>query len=243
VASEELKARWIADEERDILIGFLDLCGTKAVYRKLSLKNQVSRITKVVSKVSVELSNAFGKNQESLYVHMFADSVVIAERSTKDSGVSLNKLLYYFLRVQFDLLLQDRSQPILCRCMVRKGKYYGICFDQSPINFSLVGGPTIIEMDKELEGLPAGVYIDHSLAPEFADQKRLIAVEGDRLKFVNPPEDFLSFHFLFSDHDNVDQWVEEMIEASQDENFTRKIKPWADTVAGRSKLIQRESKQ
>jgi hypothetical protein len=242
VANEELKARWIADEERDVLIGFLDLCGTKAVYQKLSLKKQVSRITKVVSKVWVELSEVFGKDQESLYVHMFADSVVIAERSTKDSAVSLNKLVYYFLRVQFDLLQQDKRQPILCRCMVRKGKYYGICFDHpSPINFSLVGGPTIIEMDKELEGLPAGVYIDQSLAPEFEGQKRLISVEGGQLKFVNPPEEFLSFHCNFSDHDDVDQWVAEMIEVSNDENFAKKIKPWVDAVAGRSTLIRRSS--
>jgi hypothetical protein len=238
-----MDAKYIAEEE--VLIGFLDLCGTTAMYDSLDLKKQVDRITHVVGDVWSELSNTFGEGQNSLYVHMFADSVVIAQRSRKDPDDCLNKLVRYLLTLQFQILRY--TPPALCRSMVRKGKYYGILFnhetkiDDLLMNFSLVGGPTIVEMDKELKGLPAGVYIDRSLAPEYKDSSKLVQVEADRLDFVKPPENFLSFEEIFENHD-LDQWVEELIEASKrNEHFISKIKPWAEAVAGRSALIRRSS--
>lgn len=239
--SETLDAKYIVAEET--LIGLLDLCGTTAMYEKLDLEKQVDRITHVVGNVWTELSNVFGAGQKSLYVHMFGDSVVIAQRHRKDLHGYLSNLVRYFLTLQFQMFRY--KPPTLCRCMVRKGKYYGIRFDHetnidgAAMNFSLVGGPTIVDMDKELKGLPAGVYIDRSLASEYKDSNKLVPVDADRLVFVKPPDNFLSFEEIFGNHD-LDQWVAELIEASDDRGeFASKIKPWADAVAGRSTVIRR----
>jgi hypothetical protein len=239
--SDKMYAKFIAEEE--VLIGVLDLCGTTAMYERLDLKKQVDRISHVVGDVWTELSNTFGESQKSLYVHLFADSVVIAQRSRKDPDDCLNKLVRYLLTLQFQMLRYN--PPALCRSMVRKGKYYGILFnhetkiDDILMNFSLVGGPTIVAMDKELKGLPTGVYIDRSLALEYEESTKLVQVEAARLDFVKPPENFLSFEEIFGNHD-LDQWVEELIEASEhNEHFINKIKPWQDAVAGRSALIRR----
>jgi hypothetical protein len=163
MAGDKIEGRRISHD--DVLLGFMDLCGSKQVYTTWPLKDQIARVENVVSKAWVELFNAFGEETESLYVHMFADSLVIAERR---KFVSIDKLVHYFHSVQHKLMRCD--PPILVRCMIRRGAYYGICFDQSQeinglsMNLSLVGGPTVIQMDRELEGLPAGVYIDNSLA-------------------------------------------------------------------------------
>lgn len=241
--SDKMDGKFIAEE--NVLIGFLDLCGTVATYEKLDLRQQVERISHVVSQAWAELSNSFGDDHRSLYVHMFADSIVIAQRSKEKPEDCLNRLVHYLLTLQFKMLKYD--PPTLCRGMLRKGRYYGILFqhetkiDDVSMNFSLVGGPTIVEMDRELKGLPAGVYIDRSLAPEYKDSSKLVQVDAAQLDFVKPPESFLSFEEIWENHD-LDQWVEEMIEASErNEYFISKIKPWADAVAGKSALIRRSS--
>ena len=245
-----LSAKRIASN--DVLIGYLDLCGTKAVYKTLRLEQQLDRIFEAVSNVWTELSNAFGTGQDSLYVHMFADSLVIAQRDKSDPKDCLNKLVEYFVSVQLQMLRHSQTHkiPILSRCIVKVGSYYGILFEQLGsklddvfLNLSLVGGLTIIEMDKILKGLPVGVYIDQSLTPQYHDPSRLIPVEGEQLQFVKPPESFISFERLFGNQD-FDTWVNDMIDRSNgDQEFEGKLKPWADAVQNRLTSIQRMSKR
>ncbi len=241
-----LSARTISGD--DVLIGYLDLCGTKAVYETLELKEQLSRIIHAVSTAWTELFNAFGKDQQSLYVHMFADSLVIAQRKQNEPDDCVNKLVDYLVLVQFQMLRHSQSFriPLLSRSVVNRGRYFGILFDQagskldeSVLNLSLVGGPSVVEMDKSLKGLPVGVYIEESLASQYADRKRLIPVKGEQLLFVKPPESFISFERLFGKFD-FDTWVDNMIDQSNgDQEFKGKIKPWADVIQNRARAIQR----
>lgn len=244
-----LAAKQIASN--DALIGYLDLCGTKAVYRTLNLKEQLERIIVAVSNAWTELSNTFGTGQESLYVHMFADSLVIAQRHKSDPKDCLNKLVEYFVSVQFQMLRDSQTHkiPILSRCIVKAGSYYGVLFEQLGsklddifLNLSLVGGPTIVEMDEMLEGLPVGVYIDQSLASQYRYPSRFVPVEGEQLIFVKPPEDFISFERLFGGCE-FDQWIKEMIDrTNDDQEFKNKLQPWADAIQDRSASIQRLSR-
>ena len=73
-----MNAKYVRGE--DILITYLDLCGTKYVYDNFELDQQIERITLVISKVLEGIDNNFGERKNSLYVHMYADSVVIAEK-------------------------------------------------------------------------------------------------------------------------------------------------------------------
>lgn len=244
-----LSAKHIASD--NVLVGYLDLCGTKVVYATLELEEQVERVSLAISSAWTELSNVFGTAQQSLYVHMFADSLVVAQRNNKDPSDCLNKLVEYFLSVQFKMLQESQSGkiPILSRCMVKKGRYYGLLFEQVGsklddinLNFSLVGGPTIVEMDDSLEGLPVGVYIDQALASQYSDPSRLVPVEGEPMVFVKPPESFISFERLFGNHD-FDTWIDGMIDrSSSDQEFKNKLKPWADAIQNKSPSIRRVSR-
>jgi len=241
-----LAAKQIASN--DVLIGYLDLCGTKTVYGTLTLEEQLERITVAVSNAWTELSNTFGTGQQSLYVHMFADSLVVAQRDKSDPKDCLNKLVEYFVSVQLQMLRDSQAHkiPILSRCIVMTGSYYGILFEQLGtklddifLNLSLVGGSTIVEMDKTLKGLPVGVYIDQSLGAQYRHPPRLVPVQGEELLFVKPPEELISFESLFGNRE-FDQWIEEMIDRSKgDQEFKSKLQPWADAILDRSASIQR----
>ena len=241
-----LSAKHIASD--DVLIGYLDLCGTKVAYSSLTLEEQVERVILAVSNAWTELSNEFGTGQQSLYVHMFADSLVVAQRDKKAPTDCLNKLVEYFLSVQFKILQESQSYkiPILSRCMVKKGRYYGLLFEQAGsklddivLNFSLVGGPTVVEMDELLKGLPVGVYIDQSLVSQYSDPGRLVPVEGEPMVFVKPPEFYISLERLFGNQD-FDTWIDKMIDCSNgDVDFRNKLKPWADAIQNRLTSIKR----
>ena len=155
--SNTLNARTIVSD--NVLLGYLDLCGTKAVYETLKLKEQLDRIIHAVSTAWTELSNVFGKDQESLYVHMFADSLVIAQRKQNEPDDCVNKLVDFLVLVQFQMLRHSQSFkiPLLSRSVVKRGRYFGILFDhagsklgETVLNLSLVGGPSVVEMDKSL---------------------------------------------------------------------------------------------
>jgi len=114
------------------LIGYLDLCGTKAVYETLSLAEQLNRIKIAVSAALGELNNVFGDDQKFLYMHMFADSLVVAQKSKWQPRDCVEKLAYWLLLVQREVLQNSQSSrmPILTRGLVKSGEYYGMLFDQ-----------------------------------------------------------------------------------------------------------------
>ena len=237
----------------ELLIAYLDLCGTKFVYSKFELSQQIERIILAVSKVLDNIENTFTKDKEFLYVHMYADSIVIAERPKSKIDKCADRLLKLMLDIQYQMLLDsellqtqkitDSSEqrplymPILSRALIKRGKYYGLItafesqIDNHFFNFSLVGGSSIIEMDEILEGLPMGVYIDDSTIGELTiNQDRLLDVNVNGLKFVKPLPDFDYLREIFSSSniyyygpENIDDWVKQLIK-STDNNIDFKSK-------------------
>src|SRR5512145_2679939 len=114
------------------LIGYLDLCGTKTVYKTFSLAEQLNRIKIAVSAALGELDNVFGEDKKNLYVHMFADSLVVAQKSKSQPKDCVEKLAYWLLSVQREMLQNSQStrMPILTRGLVKSGEYYGLLFEQ-----------------------------------------------------------------------------------------------------------------
>lgn len=267
IMEQPLNAKWVIGSE--VLIAYLDLCGTKFFYKEFPLEQQKERIEQVVLSVEQELDEIFGHEQRSLYVHMYSDSLVAAEKEKDQIKDCATKLIQWLLQVQYQVLCnsqglgdpiennpsnKERYMPTLTRGLVRRGRYFGILFDKlgsslgdTFINFSLVGGPTIVEMDKEdLPGLPMGTYIETAIIAESKiQQDRLVDVEGSQIKFVKPPSgfDFLRSRLPGGSPADFDAWIDVMIAASGDNGeFKSKLKPWSDAVQSRLPLIKRQQR-
>lgn len=248
----------------DLLIAYLDLCGTKYVYDNFDLDQQVERITRVISKVLDGIDNSFGERKNSLYVHMYADSVVIAEKKRDSIENCADKFIELMLKLQYEILMDSESlahsvesntdvieppfMPILSRSLIRRGEYYGILtsefqnnMDNVFSNFSLVGGASIFKMDRNLKGLPMGTYIDNSILSELHIEKdRLVDVRGNEIKFVKQPPKFDSLRSIFSGSKDIDTWCMRLIESTgNSEDFKSKLIPWLDAVQGRRDFIAR----
>ncbi len=251
--------------EENLLLAYLDLTGTKHFYENSELSQQIERISNVVSAVRAEIDNTFGEEKVSLFVHMYADSLVIAQKNLIDDCA--RKLVELMLKVQYQVLIdsqfnkvrakdsaENKLMPTLSRALVKRGPYYGmICSEKQQStdnifsNFSLIGGLAIIEMDKALEGLPMGTYIDASLITEAGiEQERLIDITDEiGSKFVKPGD---GFDFLRSTLSSVQSgpadikgWVEQLIRSSgNDKHFRSKITPWVNAVSGACQAISRK---
>ncbi|TKB57733.1 MAG: hypothetical protein E8D49_13360 [Nitrospira sp.] len=250
--------------EENSLLAYLDLTGTKHFYENSELGEQIERISQVVCVVHGEIDNTFDGDKTNLFVHMYADSLVIAQKNLIDDCAS--KLVELMLKVQYQVLIdsqfnkvrakdsvENKLVPTQSRALVRRGPYYGmICseIEQSInnvfSNFSLIGGSAIIEMDKTLKGLPMGTYIDASLITEAGIEKeRLIGITNEGgSKFVKPKErfDFCRRTFPMGGPADIKEWVEQLIKSSgNDEHFRSKITPWVDVVRGARQSISRRA--
>lgn len=256
-----LSCKHVCDENS--LLAYLDLTGTKRFYENSELAEQIERISQVVGVVHAEIDNTFGADKTNLFIHMYADSLVIAQKKNLIESCA-RKLVELMLKVQYQVLLDsqfikvkaqdsggDKLMPTLSRALVKRGPYYGmICgemqqsIDNIFSNFSLVGGSAIVEMDKALEGLPMGTYIDASLITEAGiEQERLIDITNESgSKFVKPGEDFDFLRSTLSPVQNgpanIKEWVEQLIKSSgNEEHFRSKITPWVDAVRGARQSI------
>lgn len=246
------------------LLAYLDLTGTKHFYENSELPEQIERIQQVISVVHEEIENDFGADKTNLFVHMYADSLVIAQKNELIENCP-GKFVELMLKVQRLVLIESQSNklktkvseeqkfmPTLSRALVKRGPYYGmICsemqqsIDSIFSNFSLVGGSAIIAMNNALEGLPMGTYIDASLITETGiEQERLIGITNESgSKFVKPKERFDFWRRTFPIQGgpvDIKVWVEQMIERSgNDQCFRDKISPWVDAVGGACQSICR----
>jgi hypothetical protein len=251
--------------EENSLLAYLDLTGTKHFYENSELDEQIERISQVVCAVYGEIDNTFDGDKKNLFVHMYADSLVIAEKNLVERCAQ--KLVDLMLKVQRQVLLDSQSNkfkvevseepklmPTLSQALVKRGPYYGmICgemeqsIDNVFSNFSLIGGSAIIEMDKALKGLPMGTYIDASLITEAEVEKEsLIDITNEsESKFVRPRDGFDFLRSTFSPIQNgpadIKDWVDQLIRSSgNDEHFRSKIVPWVDAVRGARQSICRK---
>jgi hypothetical protein len=252
---------------QDVLIAYLDLCGTKFFYSNFELGQQIERIEQVVSITLGQIDNDFNDNKQSLYVHMYGDSLVIVEKKKGPIKDCARKFVELMLKVQCQILndsefLGNRKDagsqqrlymPTLSRALIKRGQYYGMIFHEFQtsiedvfINFSLAGGSAIVEMNKALEGLPMGVYIDESIIGESQiEEDRVIGVNGSPLMFVKPPDGFDFLRGLFSSDlkarpEATEKWVERLVESTKNnEGFKSKVNPWIDAVQGKRLLIDK----
>lgn len=245
---ERLSANWAKGE--DVLIAYLDLLGTKEFYRNISLDQQIEGAGYLIHVLAEELANGFEKQEreQCLYFHMYADSIVLAEKRRGIIADCARKLIERILNIQYRLL--QRDMPRLSRALVKRGRYYGMIVSEPQIsethrfaNFSLVGGAAIIDMDEDLCGLPMGTYIDGSVIEEagIGSQRLVEVTDGSGLQWVRPREDFDYLDKLFGGQlKDRDDWVRELIKASGNKaEFTRKIVPWIEALQGRRKSIAR----
>nr|MBI3614139.1 hypothetical protein [Nitrospirota bacterium] len=245
-----LQVRYVRDE--DTLLAYLDLLGTKHAYFNFSLDEQIERIAQVIQAVREEIDNRFTENERKLvFFHMYADSVVIAQKTKIESCAA--KLVDLMLNVQYQLLInsQYNKMPTLSRTLLGRGKYYGlICseiqqsIEEASSNFSLIGGSAIIEMDKILRDLPMGTYIDTSLVAEAGIEKeRLVNITAESgLKFVRPRDGFDFLRSILPDVQTFEDWVKQLIESSGNhDGFRNKVIPWAEAIQ-KSQSISRYSK-
>ena len=259
-----LSCKHVCDENS--LLAYLDLTGTKHFYENSELPEQIERVKRVICAVNAEIDTTFFEaDKTNLFVHMYADSLVIAQKSLIEGCA--RKLVELMLKVQYQVLMdsqlnkvkakdseESKLMPTLSRALVKRGPYYGmICsemqqsIDDIFSNFSLVGGSAIIAMNKALEDLPMGTYIDASLITEAGiEQERLIDITDEiGSKFVKPGD---GFDFLRSTLSSVQSgpadikgWVEQLIRSSgNDKHFRSKITPWVNAVSGACQAISRK---
>ena len=257
-----LSCRYVSDE--NFLLAYLDLTGTKHFYENSELPEQIERIQRVISVVPAEIENVFGADKTNLFIHMYADSLVIAQTNLIEGCAG--KLVELMLKIQYEALINSESNklkvkaseeqkfmPTLSRALVKRGPYYGmICteleqsIDNVFSNFSLIGGSAIIEMDKALKGLPMGTYIAASLITKAGiEEERLIGITNESgPKFVKPKEhfDFCRRTFPMGGPADIKEWVEQLIKSSGNyEHFRSKITPWVDVVRGARQSISRRA--
>jgi hypothetical protein len=256
-----LSCRHVSEE--NFLLAYLDLTGTKHFYENSELPEQIERIQQVIRVVHTEIENDFGADKTNLFVHMYADSLVIAQKNLIEGCA--RKLVELMLKVQYQVLMdsqfnkvkakdseENKLMPTLSRALVKRGPYYGmICtemqqsIDNIFSNFSLVGGSAIIEMNKALEGLPIGTYIDAALVTEagIAQEKLVDITNESGSKFVRPRDGSDFFRTIFpaqSGSADIKTWVEQLIRLTgNDEHFRNKITPWVDVVRGACQSICR----
>jgi hypothetical protein len=241
---KQLQGKFI--QGRDFLIAYLDLCGTKSIYSKFELAQQIEWISEIINTVREDMDNMFGNKKNLLYLHMFTDSLVMVEKERNVIENSADKFLKFMLKIQYDILLNsERDIPTLSRAMIKRGEYYGMILSESQtieeafMNFSIVGGSTVVEMDETLKGLPMGVYIDDSITGELQlDKNRLIDVDGNPLKFVKPSQDSDFMRSVFSLDKGIEDWGKRLINFSDNNpEFKTKLIPWIDAILGRRRSI------
>jgi len=115
-----LSCRHVSNE--NFLLAYLDFTGTKHFYENSELDEQIERIEKVVCAVYGGIDSAFDGDKTNLFVHMYADSLVIAEKNPIERCAQ--KLVNLMLKVQRQVLLDCLSnkfkakaseKPNLCR--------------------------------------------------------------------------------------------------------------------------------
>ena len=92
----------------NLLLAYLDLTGTKYFYENSELDEQIERISQVVGAVHAEIDNTFDEDKTNLFVHMYADSLVIAEKNPIERCAQ--KLVDLMLKVQRQVLVDSQSR-------------------------------------------------------------------------------------------------------------------------------------
>ena len=240
--------------ENDALIAFIDLLGTRKLYKNTLTEDQANKTLSVLlGEFDIIFSECFSKEEikENFDVSIFADSIAISERLSTSNVIQ--RLVEFLLRYQESILsnFDSPSRAILIKDSFFSFKIKDVATESvlaSPYTtISLCGGKGVRFAHDCLEGLPVGVYVTDIIKKDLnADQQsRIIPVKGEALSFVKKtttimpyiPDDTLSL--ISEDSETI---LESLKAAIQDKDAYRKKAPWILAHLGKLNEIIRTNK-
>lgn len=194
------------------LLAYIDLLGTRLVYEEMhmTLEKQAERLyMSLLAIFSTEFQNTFSEQEirENFYVNIYADSIMICSKiDTKDI---IEKLIKFLLKFQWNLIFEaiPDNNPIPSRALIDRQPFFSIRIESPEVNSilncesttcSLCGGKGMVSMDKELKGLPVGVYISENIKDNLRIEllERVAFVKGEQLYFFRQEDGDIDFLFL-----------------------------------------------
>lgn len=242
--------------EDKAIIAFLDLLGTCASSANSSTEMQAEKfLYALISEFDIEFSEHFTEEEikNNFDVSIFADSIAINQRIETESITE--RLAKFLLNYQINIL---SNQKIQSRAIITTGSFFSfkICRDNISsksilasefTNIGLCGGQGLIKADKELVGLPLGVYITDELRVRLSvdQQKSLVHVEGRSVYFLKQTGENLFAPFL------AEKAIERLlnctkiseneilsaISQSYSDEALKKIRPWILANMGKLEKI------
>jgi hypothetical protein len=181
--------------ETNATLAYIDLCGTKNLYKSDKPINDQAEIMaeKFLLPFFIKFTDVFPQSDaKSLFnVYIYGDSIMMCQRY-RSKGV-MATLIEFLLSYQCDLL--QKSPPLLSRAMIGRYPFFYLnvppescktTFAPEHLHISLCGGKGLVEMDELLQGLPTGVYASSDLRDELdqAIKDRLLPVHCRNLNFI-----------------------------------------------------------
>lgn len=240
--------------ENDALIAFIDLLGTRKLYKNTLAEDQANKVLSVLlGEFDIKFSEYFSTEEikENFDVSIFADSIAISERVI--TSKIIERLVDFLLDYQEDLLINYDSPS---RAILIKNSFFSFKITDattesilgSPYtNISLCGGRGIRFAHDCLEGLPIGVYVTDIIKKDLnaEQQDRIIPVKGEELSFIKKkttiipyvPDNTLA---LISEDSKT---ISESLKASfPDKDAFEKMTPWILVHLGKENEIIRSDK-
>jgi len=181
--------------EKSAIIAFIDLLGTCDSAETLTTEEQAEKfLYALVSEFNIDFSEDFTVNEIKCHfdVSIFADSIAINLRLKTENIVE--RLAKFLLKYQISILLNQKVQS---RAIITTGSFFSFKIPKTDIssnsilaseftNIGLCGGLGVIQADKELKGLPIGVYVSEELKNNLSieQQSSLIPIESRKLFFL-----------------------------------------------------------
>ncbi len=240
--------------ENDALIAFIDLLGTRKLYKHTLTEDQANKALSVLlGEFDIKFSEYFSKEEikENFDVSIFADSIVISERLSTSNIIE--RLVDFLLDYQESILgnFDSPSRAILIRDSFFSFKIKNVTTESilgSPYTtISLCGGKGVRFAHDCLEGLPIGVYVTDIIKKDLnADQQsRVVPVKGEDLSFIKKktpimpyiPDDTLAL--ISEDRETI---LESLKASIHDKDAFRKKAPWILVHLGKENEIIRSNK-
>jgi hypothetical protein len=239
---------------KDVLVGFIDLLGTRKLYGNTPAENQaIKMLSALLSRFHIKFGEDkyFRGIEQNFDVSIFADSIVISER--KQTPRIVERVVDFLLSYQADLYLNLGS---LSSAIVIKDSFFSLKMtDSSPDNIlgspytsvSLCGGKSIKLAHDYLKGLPMGVYVERRIEKYLsAEQKeRVVVVRNDEnLAFIKRKDGILSFlpdrtlKLLMRNSNADNKAIRNSLKAScSDEDHLKKFLPWVLVHLGKQNEV------
>ncbi len=241
--------------EEDAIIAFIDLLGTRKLYKKMPAEDLANKIIDVlVGEFDLKFSEYFSSEEmkANFDVSIFADSIAITERLS--TSKLIERMVDFLLDFQEDLILNFDSPS---RAIIIEDAFFSFKMTDANADsilksqytsISLCGGRGIRCAHDTLEGLPIGVYVAETLKKDLhpAQQARIIPVKDEEIYFIKKktsvfphvPTETLSL--LTEDNTTI---LESLKTIYNDDDVFQKKAPWILVHLGKQNEIIRRAIQ